>query len=62
MWFLMRMPPEAYCWACTVDEDTAQLILQAYNSDEIDWETAKQLWWNIIGQAQDPVSNSGSVQ
>ena len=62
MWFLMRMYPEAYYWARTVDEDTAQLILQAYNSDEIAWQTAKQLWWGIVGQIMDPSSNSDSVQ
>ena len=44
MWFLTRMYPEAYYWASTVDEDTAHLIVQAYDSDEIAWETAKQLW------------------
>ena len=62
MWFLMRMYPEAYYWARTVDEDTAQLILQAYNSDEIAQETAKQLWWEIVGQAVDPSNDSESVQ
>ncbi len=62
MWFLLRMYPEAYYWACTVDEDTAQLILQAYNSDQIAWETAKQLWWEIVDQTRDPSSNSESVQ
>ena len=35
MWFLTRMYPEAYYWACAVDEDTAHLILQACDSDEI---------------------------
>ncbi len=62
MWILMRMYPEAYYWACTIDEDTAQLILQAYNSDEIAWETAKQLWWEIVDQIMDLSSNSQSVQ
>ncbi len=62
MWFLMPMYPEAYYRARTVDEDTAQLILQAYNSDEIAWETAKQLWWEIVDQIMDPSSNSESVQ
>ncbi len=62
MWFLMPMYPEAYYWARTVDEDTAQLILQAYNSDEIAWETAKQLWWEIVGQAVDPSSKLDSAQ
>ncbi len=62
MWILMPMYPEAYYWACTVDKDTAQLILQAYNSDEIAWETAKQLWWEIVGQAVDPSSKSDSAQ
>ncbi len=62
MWLFMRMYPEAYYWACSVDEDTTQLILQAYNSDEIAWETAKQLWWEIVDQAVDPSSDSESVQ
>ena len=52
MWILMRMYPEAYYCACAVDEDTAQLILQAYNSDDIAWETAKQLWWEIVAQPE----------
>jgi len=62
MWFLMRMYPEAYYWACAVDEDTAHLILQAYDSDEIAWETAKPLWWEIVGQAVDPSNDSESIQ
>jgi len=62
MWFLTRMYPEAYYWACAVDEDTAQLIVQAYDSDEIAWETAKQLWWEIVGQAVDPSNDSESIQ
>ncbi len=52
MWFLLLMYSEAYYWACTVDEDTAQLILHAFNSDEIDFETAKSLWWGILAQAE----------
>ena len=62
MWFPRLMYSEAYYWACTVDEDTAELILQAYDSDEIAWETAKQLWWQIIDQIRDPSSNSESIQ
>ncbi len=62
MWFPRLMYSEAYYWACTVDEDTAQLILQAYNSDEIDWETAKQLRWEIIGQTVDPSNDLESIQ
>ena len=62
MWFLTRMYPEAYYWACTIDKDTVQLILQAYNSDEIAWETAKQLWWEIVGQAVDPSNDLESIQ
>ena len=62
MWFLTRMYPEAYYWASTVDEDTARLILQAFNSDEIDFETTECLFWEIVAQEQDPASNSGSVQ
>jgi len=62
MWFLTRMYPEAYYWASTVDEDTAHLIVQAYDSDEIAWETAKQLWWEIVGQAVDPSNDSESIQ
>jgi len=62
MRFLMRMYSEAYFWACTVDEDTAQLILQAYSSDEIDWETAVRLFWEIVDQIMDPSSSSDSVQ
>ncbi len=62
MWFLMRMYSEAYFWACTVDEDTAQMILQAFNSDEIDFETAERLFWEIVAQTVDPSSDSGSVQ
>ena len=60
MWFLMRMYPEAYYWACTADEDTAQLILQAYNSDEIALDTAKQLWWEIVDQIMDPASRASA--
>ncbi len=52
MWFPVLMYSEAYDWACTVDEDTAQLILHAFNSDEIDFETAKSLWWGILAQAE----------
>jgi len=61
MWVPRLMYSEAYYCACTVDEDTAQLILQAYNSDEIAWETAKQLWWEIVGQAVDPSNDSESI-
>ena len=62
MWFPGLMYSEAYCWACTVDEDTAQLILQAFNSDEIDFETAECLFWEIVAQTVDSSSKSGSVQ
>ncbi len=62
MWFPRLMYSEAYYWACTVDEDKAQLILQAYNSDEIDFETAERLFWEIVAQTVDPSSNSESIQ
>ncbi len=62
MWFLLLIYSEAYYWACTVDEDTAQLILHAFNSDEIDFETAECLFWEIVAQTVDPSSNSDSVQ
>ncbi len=62
MWFPALMYSDAYYWACTVDEDTAQLILQAFNSDEIDFETAERLFWEIVAQTVDSSSNSESVQ
>ncbi len=62
MWFPGLMYSEAYYWACTVDADTARLILQAFNSDEIDFETAERLFWEIVAQTVDPLSDSGSVQ
>ena len=62
MWFPGLMYSEAYYWAWTVDEDTALLILQAYNSDEIDFETAERLFWEIVAQTVDPSSNSESIQ
>ncbi len=62
MWFPGLMYSEAYYWACTVDADTARLILQAFNSDEIDFKTTERLFWEIAAQTVDPSSNSDSVQ
>ena len=53
---------QTYTYAKLLDEETANLIAQSLADKQIDKSEAERLWWNIIGQAQDPVSNSGSVQ
>ncbi len=62
MWFPGLMYSEAYDYACTVDDDTVGLVLEAYNHDQISWEEAERQWWEIIDPTVNPSSNSDSVQ
>ncbi len=59
---LRRLYSEAYDRACTVDEDTESLVLEAYNHDQISWEEAQRLWCEIVEQTANPAGKSRSAQ
>jgi hypothetical protein len=45
---------EEYCCACSVDEETAYLVQEAYLCGQIDKETAERFFGGTIEQAMDP--------